>query len=155
MSASSLEEAFGRLVEAAERLNSKTDAVNDLIARTDERLRAVGLGIEVWLPGMLAFVGDSSGGSGYKLGFAKVKGEWQLAVQEAAESHKLFEGQEDQPYVDERNLGEPVPLIQASRMVRVEACTKLPELVTRLADRAEALVGKVDELSAPRTRRRP
>jgi hypothetical protein len=139
-----LKTSLERLAKLATRLNTETDQVNVLIDGVDEKLSKLSLGVSLWLEnegGWPLTVGDVAGEEptyGEQLGYAKVGDKWRLAVRSVAFDYKTLG--EDEGYVDMRTIGEPKPLLEASRLARVEACGHLALLVDTLATKVEGFL---------------
>ena len=73
-----MNEDFEDLVTTKSLLESATSRMSDCIADVNARLKQLGLGIEVWVPCDTA-----------EFGYAKVDGEWSLAVRRNAIVHRL------------------------------------------------------------------
>jgi hypothetical protein len=151
-----LEQALGKFELAAEKLNAESDAVNALITQVNTRMTEAGAGLTVWLvdhgtPVLLATDADVGPRNGLQLGFTKVKDRWQLAVRPArlfwqtdpAESES---GEDD--FASLTDVGEPVALLDAPRIVRVEACEHLLELVESMTERMNVFLKSIARTKA-------
>ncbi len=149
-----LDSALLRLEQLASELNRRTDDLNAQIAAVNARLAAMKIGVSIWLVGgrphgpvLLDPDGDSSHETGSQLGYAKVNGTWQLAVRSVIARNKFFEGDESMPYVEETK-GDPTPLLDAPRSIRLAAVAHLPQLIESLAAKASGFLSDLDRVSS-------
>lgn len=129
---------------AARRLNDGSDQLNKLIARIDELLGRMMIGLEYYLPRPLAesVSYDRDGKRCIELGFvgyARVGKAYTLVV-------RTTKVAESKVAVATQAPGEVVPLLQAPRRLRYEAVDLLPELVAGLS-------AQVEEVAATMQRR--
>lgn len=107
-----------RLKSMAARLNGRAEQANVRIAEMNAKLAEMNVGVEAWAPGRIrSEEGDLC------LGYARVDGEWTLAVSEDSSDSV------------------PRSLAKAGRLARIGAAE-------RLADVLEALMQEVDALLA-------
>jgi hypothetical protein len=128
---------------AATRLNAESDSANATLSAIEEELVEANVGIEVWLRrGLLSTDAERSTAgetiqTAHWLGFAKVEGEWCLAIKLMRFVSGFFEGDSSCPYQDEFGAGDPVRLLRSSRQLRIAALEVLPELIELLTAEAQ------------------
>lgn len=140
-----LKTSLERLETLATRLNNETDQVNALIARVEDRLTKLSLGVSIWLelegwPVLLDAV-SSEPVCGEQLGYSKVGDRWRIAVRTVFVHHRSVEGDD---FLELRNVSEPRPLLESSRVTRVEACAHLTLLVDELAKKVEGFLNALE-----------
>ena len=139
---SKLNESLERLSILAAQLNDETDQVNSVIANVEHKLSTLKLGVSVWLSGERGpiVLGEFEGGGGWHLGYTKVGGQWRLVTRpvlgNAATPFELA--------VSELGSGKVVPLLEAPRLVRVEACGHLEHLVEDLSARITGFIRAIE-----------
>lgn len=151
----SMEAIFDQLQKTASRLNTTADSANELIRTTNERLGAMGAGVEfdsgISLRTRNLSQYDEANDEQVDVGFddwvlcyGKIQGTWQLGVQVQHNKPGTsgFDGDYDiMGWEDE-------PLLSADRELRIEAASKLPEFLqaytAHLASLADRL-GSQDE----------
>lgn len=132
------ESALEALARAASNLNKETDHLNEIISGLEKRLGEMKLGVSVWLDGHPIEETEPSNNTSlsYRVGYAKVGNEWRLAVKRIRRTWGFFEGELDQPFEEREIVGDPAPLANAPRSVRVHACGLLDELIEELTHKA-------------------
>lgn len=108
---------LSELAPLAATLNEESNQLNQTIASLNERIAALNLGISVWTDTRR----DDDTDQEYQIGFAKLAGDgngWQLAVRE-----KGFSGS---------GFSDPIPLLQASRNLRIDGLQALPGILAVL-----------------------
>jgi hypothetical protein len=141
---------FARLEERAAQLNAASESVNAIIGVVEARLRNANVGLEVWLDRTLS-ADDVESAPGtqacviQRLGYARLEGEWCLAVKPVRVENGFFEGDTSAPYHNEDWAGEAVRLSKTARSIRIAALAALPALLERIIDEAEACVGTIQE----------
>lgn len=138
-----LADALGRLTAAAAQLNSESDTLNATIRSVEDQIVDSQIGLEVWLDRCVASEegeahGDTSTWTSQFIGFARLDGDWCLAVKTRRFETGFFEGDTSCPYTNQSAVGKPIPLSQASRQLRIAALTQLPDLLEALASEATA-----------------
>jgi hypothetical protein len=130
--------------EAALDLNVKSNSINSTISFCEQRIVDANAGIEYWSNRELergAPVTDEKGVESCRasrLGFAKVGGQWHLAVQSVFKqrcSEDIGGGQYEE-YWRIRETEEPTMLSQGSRDLRITALEELPDLIRQLTTKA-------------------
>lgn len=137
---------LSELSKTADALNRESDAVTKLIERFEDKLRKLNIGLEVWLD-RSSIRSDSIQESDLgpdasleiKLGFSRQFGtDWHLVVRE--EIWDLVYDTETPEFEREWKLvrfnGRPKRLLDASRMDRIGALEKFPELLEAMGDAA-------------------
>src|SRR5713101_2616187 len=122
---------------SAERLNAATDVINRELQSAESQIRDMNIGLECWPSGCELDHRPRTGSQFFDavcLGFAHVSKSWCLAVRtmtgfEGSE----FEGREAEILSE----GEPSPLLQAPRPIRIAALEKLPLLIAALKETAD------------------
>jgi hypothetical protein len=120
-----------QLQPIAEALNAESNDINNTIAALNAKLSALNIGIEVWL--------GPWKDNPIQIGFGKYQeSSWQLLTRECGEVRYERDnwGNESWVAVPER-LGIDQPLLQASRIIRIEALRLLPEIIDDLKVKAE------------------
>lgn len=147
--ADDLAQLFARLEERASRLNAVSDSLSATVKAVEDRLRRSNLGLEVWLTRALS--GESVEGPAgtessrvHRLGWAKIDGEWALAVKQVRIERGFFEGDTSAPYLNEDWVGDPTRLSLASRGIRIAALDQVPELIKRMTEEAEACITTIE-----------
>jgi hypothetical protein len=139
------------LAPLAKKVNQKTDRINRTITALNEKLGKLNLGIEVWLDNDSDFdkpleaepwsdEGSMRTRSLSYLGYCRLGDKWQLAVKEVDEEHTVFEGEDCYEEVNPSYI----PLLQASRNIRLAALEKIPRLLDRLKDAGESVLETVE-----------
>lgn len=160
-----IEDKLAALHAATERLNAKSDSLNEIIEQLEDRLRQSGSGVSVWLDSRAGYMelsgfrranDDEASGSRatrltatcWLLGYCKTgKGgdhRWRIAAKRVRVEIVDPAGydRDDDDVVD---LDEPIPLLKAPRGVRVEAAEHLENLVGALVAKANVLEAAVDK----------
>lgn len=127
---------YKQLAASAAVLNSASDEFSKAVAPLDLAIRALNLGIECWVR-VNSYTDDNEYFTSHDLGYAKVGGEWGIAL-------RIVTGNEQYEIYDEdRWLFNAGP-----RQNRVEALEKLPELLARLTKKADSAAKKIKETTA-------
>ncbi len=143
------------LAETAAKLNSKTDELNQVISDVEHELQDAGLGMTLWLAHLLDASATErryrpdddeqrwpiSVTQGWQLGFAKIDGQWRLSA-------RYVRSEETADSVDAFEERQPVPLLKAPRLVRVEAAPLLETLVTVLTKRMNVYIRGIEQAKA-------
>src|SRR5262245_19216932 len=131
---SALDEALGKLADAAKQLNAQSDEVNGLIEAVNERLALAKVGLTEWgeRHGYPILLNDTEGPNqtrkGFQLGYTKLKDECQLAVRPITMSWVDDESGEGNWVVSP--TGESaIALLEAPRLVRIDACAHFVAMV--------------------------
>jgi hypothetical protein len=132
---------FEQLSILSQQLNEQSETLNDTIEEWNKRLEALRLGITVWLDfDPLTTTGvyyepDENGNRWKKrddvvLGYDRIDGRWQLAVKEVYLVWSQDRRGEEQVEYDSPQ--EVTRLLSSSRELRMQAMSKLDELVRRI-----------------------
>jgi hypothetical protein len=154
MAEANLSNLLSGLTSAAERLNRASDSVNAVISTVEAQLVTANVGIEVWLweaLGSTDAVEPTRGEMSWiaqLLGFAKVNGNWCLAVKSTRFVSGFFEGDTSCPYQNEYLEASPSPLLQAPRAIRIAALDHLPKLVELLTAEATRYTESIERARA-------
>jgi hypothetical protein len=136
----------------SKQLNTVSNDANQVIQAVDNRLLRANIGMEVWWDHAIMDA-DCSGELGNfetgawarrLLGFAKVYGDWCLAVKTVRYVSAYVEEDPSQTYTTQHVLAEPVPLKRASRDVRLEALKNMPGFLAYLAKTVEKTVKELE-----------
>lgn len=153
---SNLADALSRLTPLAEQLNDESDALNATLEGVERRLAVLNVGLTVWLDKPLLREGEAPGRDNWgstlrwsevRIGFAKIRGSWKLAVKRVSFEAGFYEGDSDCAYQQSHDDGTPQALLEATRDVRVAALQQLPALVTEIADRAKEAIAAIQTAS--------
>jgi hypothetical protein len=118
--------AFRKLSFSAANLNTVSDQLRDTISKFENVLRKLNLGISAWV----RITGNEDNYGNYwtrDLGYAKVNGDWQIALRECAGHLSSPEDEHEEKW----------PFNEAPRWLRIDAIDKLPELLEKLTDQAD------------------
>lgn len=143
----------------SKRLNAATDQLNQSLQIIQDKLNALGVGVEVWLEGdSLAesewrdILGDFEEPSGRRefdadeLGYARLGDQWALVVRR----RRYVEGNpqglvgaldayEDAPMTDRK------PLLRAARHLRIAAVDLIPKLIDAIKDQAQNALDRIEQ----------
>jgi hypothetical protein len=126
---------YQQLSVSATELNSVSDELGKSIYALDNALKKLNLGITAWVK----ISGDHDHGTGdfwgRYLGYAKVGGRWGIAISDSAGNYGQMPPDRDEEWL----------FNDAPRAFRVEAVAKLPELVEKLIEEAQATTKKIKE----------
>jgi len=136
-----IEKSLAEFSNAAQRLNEKSNSINELIGQVEKRLAAAQAGIE-FAPGWQ--LGECEAGFEQELEYGETGDRWQFLVRlyrrfRVDDWGKLVELDEE-----ERILDKTTPLLQASRGLRIEALRELPAFVDSYRVRLDELVATID-----------
>jgi hypothetical protein len=117
------------LKESSQKLNDESGAMNSTIISIESQLVQANTGVEHWLgTDDILETRDEDGNRDHAvLGFAKIDGQWGLFVRRYGSG------------------GDVVPLIQASREVRIAALAKMPTLVKMLSDEVNRKLKAIED----------
>jgi hypothetical protein len=143
--------ALKGLAVLSTQLNEKSDHLNQTIAKFNEKLGALNLGIETWLvhdPVEEGEYHDNSTSFAHVrsaratlLGYCRVANDWQLAIKQATLNNHVEEGEE---YTIVTDSSTPTPLLQASRSIRMTAMGSLEALLTSLQTEASIMLSGIE-----------
>lgn len=149
-----IEESLDRLAVVAGRLNQETDTLNWVIEAVESRIQSMNLGVTAWDERLLNAESEPNDSGavdrtrGWVVGHVKIKDAWRLAAKQVCVEHGFFEGDTSCPYRNEYDMAEPIPLLRASRVVRVEAVSRLEALLERLMKIAHSYVEHIDRVKS-------
>jgi hypothetical protein len=127
--------SFQKLQSAASTLNSVSDDLAKFVARIDESLKKLNLGVSVWVS-FHEWDDSHEGGSSYRsedVGYAKINGRWAICLRKIAGD-----------YTDpDREVGEEWLFNDAPRALRLEAVGKIAKLLEELSESATSMTTKV------------
>lgn len=139
------------IISLASTLNQETDELNAVIERLERQLGEANIGVAVWLVSVLnrdeiagepvEFHGtfrDTKDVTGWNLGYCKIDKTWHIAVRECRGT-----GWADDESFTWTVTSYPIALVNAPRIVRVEAAAHLDPLLAALKKRMEAFVGSI------------
>src|SRR5260370_25179604 len=142
-----IDTAVAQLSSLASQLNKETDALSDIILDLERQLANTKVGVSLWLErNLLAETGDGYKQDAWVLGYAKLGDSWRLAAKPVTVTWEHIEEADHgdlTPFTKDR--GEPVPLLNAPRAVRVDASAYLEELVNRLAEKVKGFIGNIEQ----------
>lgn len=142
---------FAELTELSRRLNKDSDEVTSLIEQFEKKLKSLSLGIEIWLSKNPLQTDINQGDlrrSEHKetwLGYARLENKWALAVKDVRVCDGQFDGDENMPYREVFDLGNARSLVEASRLLRLEAVPKLGRLLGALKAKTESLLAELEK----------
>jgi hypothetical protein len=147
--------SLNELSDVARKLNEKSNNLNRLISSTNERLQELNFGTEVWL------VNDPIEASDVEtvdrerevpvepfcdanlLGYCELEDEWQLAVKETVLVRKT--NALGSTWWQARDTTRFVPLLKATRAIRMKAMRLVPKLLDELKSEAEQLLKSIEK----------
>ena len=150
-----LSRLLSELSTTAATLNRESDSINAIIEGLEERLRALNVGLEVWVDDdpleSEATEGEGRNGERYEtgtidgeLGFTKLGGVWRLAVRTA--TYKYDDPDHAPGYQNPRfkSATGAIELSECPRKLRIEALERFPKLVAAMKMAAEAAVKAIE-----------
>lgn len=149
-----IKESLDELKELANKLNEESDLLSEFLEGIDDELRKHKIGLSVWLSGLLLEEHDPPLSSpppppgkedvqGLQLGYQKIGDLWRLVVRRVWRRVDL----ETRAVEQTGRLEVAMPLLNAPRLVRVEAALRLPDLLRAIA---EEMRERVDGVVAAR-----
>ncbi len=129
--------AFEKLTVSAKTINDASGELAKPVASLEKALQRLNVGVACWT--------KISGGSdeydywSQDVGYARVKGEWCLAI-------RTVSGNEGDP---ERESQEIWPFNEAPRYLRIKGVDKLPDLIEALIEATNATAKRLSEKVAP------
>ena len=145
----SIKKSLDRLSSVAHRLNHETDALNWVIEDVGSQLQRMNLGVAVWDDTLLdAETEPSTEASlvrtrGWVVGHVKIKETWRLAVKQVRVEKGFLQDDPAFPFSNVYDVAEPIPLLRASRMIRVQAVRRLEPLLDLLAVTVDSYVDDI------------
>ena len=127
--------SYQQLSAAATTLNTASDALGESIAELDSALKRLNLGISSWVKLVDYYCEDPEEYSYIEVGYARIGGKWGIALR-TVDGHEQFV----ELYRSEQWLFNDAP-----RKLRIEAVTKIPNLLEQLAKDAAAMTSEVED----------
>jgi len=121
-----------KLITASNELNLKTEQLNEYIIEFEEFLEDAGIGVGAWSKVPLSGQGEED----WLLGYAKLHGKWRIAVRRAG-------------FGTLSNASTPMPLVNAARILRLEAVQQMQELVDALTEKTNEYIADINALHLP------
>ncbi|HEY3450902.1 MAG TPA: hypothetical protein VGK67_31390 [Myxococcales bacterium] len=148
------EQTLTRIAQLSTKLNAETEELNAVIRDLDKRLDATKIGVAVW-SGRIVDVSstvewnddeerDVTLSKGWELGYAKVDDQWALAVKPQQGTDEPDE-RSNIPVTTWVDAGEPIRLLKAARIVRVEAAPHLESVLELIAERAAKYIEDIEK----------
>ena len=147
------------LKKLAVTLNQETEDLNKLIENLESELDSCKIGVSIWLDVVLdkrtsieiverhgRDPDEEQVREGWDLGYCKVGDKWRIAVKKTRSGSR--DDTTDQFGNDESvwaDVGNPLPLVQAPRVVRVQAASLLDDLLETLHRRVAGFVKDIQE----------
>lgn len=128
--------AIEQFPAAAASLNNATDQLGKAIAELDAVLKRFSLGVPTWI----AFSSweHYNNYSSDEIGYSKIGGKWGIAIRTIEGNHQDPEGDEIEQWI----------FNDAPRLLRVEAVSKIPELLEELLKKAAQMTNRIVEKAA-------
>jgi hypothetical protein len=124
--------ALAELVPLAQSLNAESDDLNATIQTINRKIRALNLGVEVWVEGT----------DGLEVGFVRLLDEWQLAVRWDDVEPDLNNGR---LIIDVKNHA---PLLKRNRDERINGLELVPEILRKLKEDAQKKISAIKNAKA-------
>jgi hypothetical protein len=140
-----IEEVFARLSKAADQLNSETDTLNQVLESVDERMGAMNIGVPCWDDDVLDLEpeDDPKVSHGYRIGYAKLGDGWHLVAQCIRVEEVVNDFDEKEQVKDP--YGNPFPLLDGPRILRLEALYRIEPLLERISQLVESFVEQIGD----------
>jgi hypothetical protein len=142
------------LEDTASKLNEASNSVTAVLNAVEKRLASMNIGLEVWLDDKplrktdRRFIEGDDGGDAVvhwvekRLGYARIDKKWCLAVKSVQMNGPTEE--RDEP-LEVATDGDPIPLAQASRRIRLSAVRLMPRFIDRLERGAEEAIEAIEQ----------
>ena len=133
------------LSDLASKVNAASDKAHQLLKSAEERLREMNLGVEAFAPRILARrTNHDYDERGYEeeddLGWVKYVGEWQLVIR-----RQIYRTIEEDPELMSEKF---IPVLEASRELRIAALESLEPLVAQMKEEGERILKIVEKASS-------
>jgi hypothetical protein len=148
-----VDDVFPALEAQAERLNKVSDEANRKLAAIEKRLVDLNIGLEYWHERPVHR--DDSVGTFSRddtreqlvqlLGFARVDGTWCLALKPIRLVNGFFEGDTSAPFQNRYSGGKVVPLLQASRDLRIVSLDAMPHFLTEFNEHIQSAAEVIEK----------
>ena len=158
-----IDDFFPALEDQAARLNEASANANKTLAAIEKRIVALNIGFEVWLDEPIA-IGAPAGSAGpfdisttpiKALGIARIGGKWVLAVKPMKFVDGFYEGDTGSPYRNQYTDGEEIPVLSASRELRIAALQALPKFLHKLSQEMMAKTNGIERIIGHITHGKP
>jgi hypothetical protein len=131
---------LSQLAPLAEKLNTKSNQINEALQIVNKKLSAMNVGVEVWIGPW-----EEDSADFHQIGYAKVGETWELAMRTCDASR----GKDDFGYpawlAVPSTFGPPKALLQASRDIRIESLAVLSKLIEEIKLEIEAKLALIEE----------
>jgi hypothetical protein len=124
MTNTKLEEALKRIEQASLVFKALDEGNTERIEEFDDRLELAGVGVSIWVPGLISQQRGSC--EGWQMGYMKLAKRWRTVV-------RTLPGSPAPP-------GSSIPALSAPRYVRADVCKNLDRLAGVLACEIERLI---------------
>jgi len=145
-----------KLEEVATLLNKQSDSLNKTLQKIQDKLNSLNVGLEAWASGWLSneslameedsrgniitpFPGATSRARVVFCGYARTGRGWGLAIRPAVVYYDA-----ELCYLGEHN-GDPQPLLEAPRDIRIAALEHIPEVIGQLQEKAEQAIEAIEK----------
>ena len=118
-----------QLNKISDDLNTTTTELNEMLKSIENNLIEMKLGVSAWTESTIKIPSTNGGNVEYKLGFCRIKDEWKLVCQKV-----------------DGHTGRLIPLLYSSRIIRMEACKSIDELLARLIEKASKFLSDVHDV---------
>ncbi len=143
-------DTLSELSGLSSKLNTQSEKLNSIISSVNQRLKALNLGVEVWLKdepieksGMKHRPDSQDCAVMYQeqkvFGYCRIDGEWELAVK-TFWSDAVEEGDECEPT---EMLDSEISLLKTSRANRIKALELLPDLLDEIKAGAQKMLDAI------------
>lgn len=129
--------AFTTLTSSSRALNKRSDEYASRIQNIDQLIQKLNLGVEAWVQTEGGWEDDNQDFEHHFVGYTRFHRGWGLAL-------KTVTGNDRNP---ERDRSEEWPFNEAPRAIRILGVAKIPELLERLAKKADAMTEKIGSAS--------
>ena len=117
---------FQALSNVASSLNAASDELTKVVAKLDEALKKLNVGLTVWVTFKDRLEHEPSRYDCDQIGYCKVNGKWGIALRQIWGQEDFGEHNEDGPWL----------FSEASREMRLRSVDKIPELIEKLSNKA-------------------
>ena len=147
------DKSLSPLLSKAAQLNQVSDRANRHIGDVEKKLSDAKIGITFWFDGPPLAQSDAKGDLGPDdfsedtadiLGYAKIDGKWCLAVKRMRFVRGFYEGDMSRRFRNVFVDGDPSPLLNASRELRLAALRILPDFLAAFTARIDETVGEIE-----------
>jgi hypothetical protein len=140
-----------KLEEVASRLNKKSDSINVTIQKIQDKVNSYNLGLEVWRKHPFLSQ-DITVGDGAErgtvlekfLGYTKFSDKWSFAYREREAYYQRMRADEWER-IGDSTVGDPIPLLKASREIRIASLKDLQYLIDEMYNEAKKALEAIDK----------